>query len=710
MPKRLSINSVALASLIFTYLFFAEYLSPLRKVHIPYDLWGYHYPLTDYAFQSFKNLSFPLWDPSIYCGQPFVANVQAALFYPPTWILFATSALHGVLTYTALEAFVFAHIWLGFILFFCWLRGKNLSDLACLLGAGIFAYSGYAMLQLQHMGLICCYAFFPLGLMGIDEMAERKIWPGFLKIVVSSAGAFLAGYTPGWFVLAVYLGMYALFSGKLAVTLRTLLALLASLAVGAVQLLPTFEASSLMIKENRYGMGIHDPAFYISYLIPNFYDFGINRPVMTNFGREYLYLGVPALFGLAALIRYRCWRPIVPLLGAFGVCFVFLSNPFGAVGAVVGKIPLLSEVCRDWYFLSSVTASVAAMAAIGIDQFLEARGEKSSSKVWAIAGILCAALWVAYELFAWRPGKPTLPAGWWSGIDVIVTLIIFAICIFAVRSQTGKWQIAVAIALLCSAAVDYKAFGTSKRQNGSREPLGHDYSKNGFSAINQNAFQALIDHRGDRIVVDPSAPSPVELRHHALATPQGFDPFIAQRYLDLVKDLGAQFQSNREFIFDVGNKRAFETLGVRYLMTGGNGEDTARLKADPDFGEIGGDSYFHVFEYQKFKAPYGWAEPTQGSVKLLSRTPEIRRFQINSPANAGFVLKEQYFPGWTAYLDGRAIPIELWQGALQQVQVPAGDHSLEFRYESRMLRTGAWISVISISILIAMTLLSRLRA
>ena len=87
-----------------------------------------------------------------------------------------------------------------------------------------------------------------------------------------------------------------------------------------------------------------------------------------------------------------------------------------------------------------------------------------------------------------------------------------------------------------------------------------------------------------------SQPAPLRLGplaglQSALATPQGFDPFIAQRYLDLVKDLGAQFQSNREFIFDVGNKRAFETLGVRYLMTGGNGEDTARLKADPEFAD-----------------------------------------------------------------------------------------------------------------------------
>ena len=124
MPKRFSTRSVAVVSLIFTYIFFGEYLSPFRKVRIPFDLWGFHYTLADYAFQSLKHFSFPAWDVSIYSGQPFAANIQAALFYPPLWILYAFSAWHGALTFSALEVFQVVHIWLGFFLFFCWLRDK----------------------------------------------------------------------------------------------------------------------------------------------------------------------------------------------------------------------------------------------------------------------------------------------------------------------------------------------------------------------------------------------------------------------------------------------------------------------------------------------------------------------------------------------------------------------------------------------------------
>jgi hypothetical protein len=708
MPKRLSTLSVAVVSLLFTYLFFAEYLSPFRKIFIPYDLWGYHYPLADYAFRSLKQLSFPAWDVSIYSGQPFAANIQAALFYPPAWLLFAASAWHGVLTYTALEAFQFAHVWLGFLHCFCWLRSKALADLACVLGAGVFAYSGYAMLQLQHQGLLCAYAWLPLGLWGIDDIAKNRGWHGFLKIVVSSAASFLAGYPPTWLVIAIYLGTYSLFSGRVTVVIRTLLALLTSLAVSAVQLLPTMEASSLMLKEDRYGHGLKDLAFYISYLFPNFYDFGINVPVMTNFGREYLYLGAPAIFGIAALVRYRRWRPVLPIVGAGCVSLVFLTNPFDIVWTLLTKVQLLSQVCRDWYFLAGVTATVAALAAFGIDRFLAS--EKRVSQTWASLGIVCASAWAAYELHGWNPNAPTLHAGWWSALDALATLIVFTICISAVRTHSAKWRAIMTTAVLLCVGIDYKAFGTSKRFNGNRGSQPHNYAKDGFGYMDHSAFHELVTHPDYRILLDASAPMPVELRHHGLASPQGFDPFVTQRYLDLVKDLGAQFQNHLEFSFDAANNQALEILGVRYVITTANGPLYASIKSNPAFKLLGKDSeYFHVYECQRYSEPFGWAQPGSGTITRVLRTPETRQFRVSAPESADFVLKEQFFPGWTARLDGKVIPVQLWRGALQSVHVPPGDHLLEFHYQPRMLITGAWISAGSILLLAAISLLLRSR-
>jgi hypothetical protein len=67
----------------------------------------------------------------------------------------------------------------------------------------VFAFSGYLLLQLQHLGQVAGYAWFPLGAWGIptgDRCAQlRKLW----KLVAASALIFLAGYPPLWFVFAI---------------------------------------------------------------------------------------------------------------------------------------------------------------------------------------------------------------------------------------------------------------------------------------------------------------------------------------------------------------------------------------------------------------------------------------------------------------------------------------------------------------------------
>src|ERR1022692_1084633 len=229
---------IAALSLVLTYGFFVEYLSPFRKVHIPYDLEGYHYPLADYAFQALKQHRLPEWDWTIYSGQPFTGNIQAALFYPPTWLLLAANAARPHVSHQSMQIFVMLHLWLAFILCYLWLSDRKLTDLASLAGAAIFAYSGFAMQNLQHMGLIGAYAWFPLGLWGVDQVVHTKQYRHFWKVIAGSALCFLAGYPPVWLVFAVCIVSYSVFSrAQLKVAVGTVLSLAASLVLAMIQLL-----------------------------------------------------------------------------------------------------------------------------------------------------------------------------------------------------------------------------------------------------------------------------------------------------------------------------------------------------------------------------------------------------------------------------------------------------------------------------------------
>jgi len=284
-------------------------------------------------------------------------------------------------------------------------------------------------------------------------------------------------------------------------------------------------------------------------------------------------------------------------------------------------------------------------------------------------------------------------------IDPAITLAIFTLGLYVLRSQTGPARVLLTIAVLAGAGVDYKVFGTSMRLNGSPGSGQPSFTSLSFS-MDSDAFEQMRMNPDYRILLDRAAPGPLELRHYELASPQGFDPFITTKLRQLIEDHGGRFRSN--WLFDVGPDRdaLLRLTGVRYVVTEGDGM-LNEYRASPSFQLIGRDDlYYKVFEYRNAQPSYGWADPGRvsagDSVERTLWNSARREFAVRSNAGGRFGLKEQFFPGWSATLDGRAIPEEPWEGAFQAVQVPPGDHHLQFRYRSSGLRIGAWVSAASV--------------
>jgi len=689
LTQNIRLWAVAALSLVFTYLFFLDYLPPFKRVHVPYDLHGFHYPLADYAFQSIRHGQFPEWDPALYCGITFVGNVQAALFYPPTWLLFAANLGRPVLSYQSLQDLAFAHLWLAFLLCYVWLRHKHLAELASVLGAGVFAYSGYMLNQLQHLGLIMGWAWIPLALWGIDQVVEQQTWRPLWKVAVASALCFLAGYPPTWFVFAVCTVSYAAWRWKTA--LGVILALGASLLLAAVQLLPSAEATSMKFFEPRYGTGWRIPEDYLSYLLPNYFGFGLHRPPSDHWAGDYWYLGAPAFLGLLALARRKRWRDLLPALTVLAVCLVMATNPFGLVWRVVKHSNLLAQICRDWYFLAGVTLAAALLAAFGLDHCLaQKRRPTPPWVVFAIIGLLAA--WSVRQVLVWFPLGSDFPSGWRSAIEPGVTLVLFSLAIYVLPSQRGALRAGLVCAVLLVVGVDYKVFGTGKWFDADEGSGG--FARNSFPGLDDAIFQRLLADSEYRIALDPTGPFPSDLRHYGLATPQGFDPMLTAQYIKLMTAT-EHMRSNVEIDIDPEKKAALGLMGVRFLLTAAGGAFYEPLSKDPDFRLLEpSTSFYKIFEFVKARPPYGWVSGDgELTVNRLRWDPGTREFIVHSETGGRFALAEQFYPGWQATVDGSPAGIERWGEAFQAVQVPGGRHRLVFQFHSAGMRAGALVSL-----------------
>ncbi|MFA6003012.1 MAG: YfhO family protein [Elusimicrobiota bacterium] len=89
------------------------------------------------------------------------------------------------------------------------------------------------------------------------------------------------------------------------------------------------------------------------------------------------------------------------------------------------------------------------------------------------------------------------------------------------------------------------------------------------------------------------------------------------------------------------------------------------------------------------------ADPRTAQVELQGYVPGRVRISVQAAQPATLVLAETDYPGWRAYLDGRAIGHERFEGIFPSVSVPPGPHELRFHFMPTSFLLGLLVSGIS---------------
>jgi hypothetical protein len=96
-------------------------------------------------------------------------------------------------------------------------------------------------------------------------------------------------------------------------------------------------------------------------------------------------------------------------------------------------------------------------------------------------------------------------------------------------------------------------------------------------------------------------------------------------------------------------------------------------------------------------------QPAEGTVRWLERSPNVLRLEVTSVRPALLVISDNWFPAWQARVDGQEAPVLRAYHTLRAVPVPAGEHLVEMRYRSDVLRASLWVSVLFSLALLAAT-------
>ncbi len=334
------------------------------------DVFTYFYPYRAYAAEALRRGRIPLWNPYLFLGVPFLANPQAAVFYPLHWPLSFLPA-PGIVSYS-----IVMHVFLAALFTYLYARlSVGLGRFGAFLGAIVFALGGFLGAQVEHVNQLNVFAWMPLAFLLFDLAAGRQtrnqgtdftdfeVRPGSKASLRGRVGyvllgglvvglQFTAGHTQAVYICLFALGVYALVGAwqrrtlaigrarglALRAVIRRLLTYALMVAIGvalaAVQLLPTYELSKRSMRSG--GLSYREavsfslrPHLLFYSLLPAFGE-DLSQVFGESFGEYVGYVGCLAL-GLAVVgaVLGRKGRASFILLSFLGLFLAFGAyNPF----------------------------------------------------------------------------------------------------------------------------------------------------------------------------------------------------------------------------------------------------------------------------------------------------------------------------------------------------------------------------------------------
>ncbi|MBI2863285.1 MAG: YfhO family protein [Chloroflexi bacterium] len=434
------------------------------------DLSAFLYPNFVFAASSLKQGILPLWNPYLYGGSPFAADIQSGLFYPINLLVFY---LLPEITYQTMEFLAILHFYIAGVAMYSCLRflrtteGRHVGRAGALTGAVAYMLSDVFIVHLGHLNMIAVAAWLPLIFLFFQRgLVDRKARMGALAGIFLGV-ALLAGHIQPFLYILLCLALYFVFhlvaelrSGPRPLTaiwrLLAVFAVFAVVAVGvsAIQLIPSFELSHLSVRAKiTYATSVQyslTPAHLVSLFVPGFFGRGPEAYWGPWMRTEMGYAGVLTLVaGLVAVVLRRRRETFFFL----ALAVVGLSLALGGHSLTQGWLFLLGGgfdmVRAPARFLFLFDFALAALAGLGVDRLLwplthderaSLRGIAKYLNLFAVAvaaGALPSFLYLLIQ--STTTGGPIMArlAGIVEGLTLLI--LLFAGCIALLWARIKDW-------------------------------------------------------------------------------------------------------------------------------------------------------------------------------------------------------------------------------------------------------------------------------
>ncbi len=668
-----------------------------------------------YLRESIRSGEWPLWNPYVSLGRPFLADIEAGVFYPPNWIFIALPEI------PALFLFLTFHFWLAGFFFIKLARRWAAPREAAITLSFAYLMSGPVLGTLQGglLDYFCGLAYWPLLFYLTDRLREKICWLCWVMLVLAATGSFLSGHLQCFWLGAVALGFYLLGFhlgppwGRNARSGLQCIGALAgayvfTLIVCAAQLLPLLD---LALQGNRTAPSLLFSTFGAADwgTLTSLFVSQPNRSTLTWWDSN-LHLGVICtLLGMLGLMQWREARVRgLWLMGGLGFMLALGGRTplFAAMFHLIPGMSAFREASRYATFFSWALLLAGVIAWVN--------GRFFSRKTWFVLAILMVGtmqvVWPSNRFSQSALVSMALLAGlallmWWmahrGGTEILVQsrrVLLALIWINSVGAAAHMWTY-------------YQHYSTASHEVKVADILhkANAYPSNGVPP---------------RLFVPPYLVKANSGMKYGYSSVGGNCALTSMRiwvYLHVGTGLPVNFLQNNYLPLDAYRAGPFPFPGMNIIVGARNGD--RKLSFNPQAGERA----YLVYAWEQvpnwFMAMQRMVkdhiDPTkialleapaagppsipanlghgQATIESFHRNSIVLKVESSAPAL--LIVAEAWYPGWRATVNGvpvEVLPANVW---MRSVSVPAGVSQVELHYVEPSLALGGAISLSAMAVL-----------
>lgn len=706
------------------------------------DTMSFYYPYHYYLFASLRGLALPLWNPYVFAGSPFLADVQSGVFYPLNWLLAAVSSSSQAWTFWLVEFKVVLHVFGAAAFAYLFGRELGLSRHAALVSGAVYGLGGFFITHTVHLSIVSTLTWLPL----ILALAHRSVegrslryaaWAGLAFGAACLAGhpqaALMTGYAvvPYWLwcVLVTRRAERGQLPGHL-VRLGVLLGI--GLALSAAAFLPAADNARWTVRAAMSwadaASGSLPPTLPLLLLVPKF--FGAiaggrpegalywGNPQTFMYWESCVYVGIlPLLLAAVAVLKTDRRRLFFLLLGLLATLLALgRLTPLHWLAYKV--LPGFDRFRIAARYGALAALSVAMLAGFGLDDLLgdpaRARRLLKPALILFGASALALALLATGVLrgLAQAFADPALLSGAVRHSGFALGFIALSVAWLWLTGRRAKGRRVAGVLAAALVMLDLGWFGHSF----SRGPAGPDdiYQRNTLVRTLQDAARTEVFRVNARIGYDMV----LEVNEGMVNGIELLEGFTPLRLADYTALDAVSLDRRTMLLNATWRLRIDSAAGVMTLVTNPQALPRARMfyrwTIEPDRDRalaLLGDSLFDLHSTLTLDADPGIAQDSGGrdSVEFVERGANRLRLRVENERPGVLFLSEMFHPSWRATVDGKPATILRADAVLRGVALSSGTHEVELRYDTSLILIGGLVSLAGLAVGLALALIGRRR-